>query len=113
MRFAFFVAAFSLASVTALEAAPVATPRQPRIYHRNPQDCADGKLNPLFMSDWWYDLNAAMAERRLTDAQHEAIETRMLALANELATHNPDSNPALLVDFCRKLNALRPHWSQW
>ena len=113
MRSALFVAALLVLPASALEESPGAAPRQARVYHRNPQDCADGKLNPLFMSDWWYDLNAAMMERRLTDAQHAAIEQRMLALAKELATHNPDNNPALLVDFCRKLNALRPHWSQW
>jgi len=113
MRFLLLATTLLAFGAMASDAAPVPTPRQARVYHRNPQDCADPKLNPLFLSDWWYDLNAASAERRITDAQHEAIEQRMLVLANELGTHNPDNNPALLVDFCRKLNALRPHWSQW
>lgn len=112
MRAVFLAAVLLSATVTAV-ASPSSVPTQPRVYHRNPQDCADGKLEPLFMADWWYDLSAAMAEHRIDDIRQQAIENQMLALANELGKHNPDNNPALVVDFCRKLNGLRPHWSHW
>src|ERR1700759_1413631 len=113
MRVVLLSVLLAVLSATAADATNYPTPRQARVYHRNPADCADGKLNPLFMSDWWYDLNAAAAARRITDAQQQAIQKRMLELANELATHNAENNPALLVAFCQKLNVLRPHWSQW
>src|ERR1700759_3896322 len=113
MRVVLLSVLLAVLSATAADATNYPTPRQARVYHRNPQDCADGKLNPLFMSDWWYDLNAAQAEHRIDATKAQAIQKRMLELVNELALHNADNNPALLVDFCRKLNALRPHWSQW
>jgi hypothetical protein len=113
MRELLLVTVLVAAALGVADASPAPTPRQARIYHRNPQDCADGKLNPLFMSDWWYDLNAAQAEHRIDAARAQAIQKRMLELVNELTLHNAENNPARVVAFCQKLNVLRPHWSQW
>ena len=113
MRIVFLAAAVLALSCTVAAAKPAgAPPAQAQTFNRDAKTCTDPKLEPKFLSDWWYDLNAASAERRISDARHEEIEKRMLALANELGAHNAENNPALLVAFCQKLNLLRPHWSR-
>ncbi len=100
-------------SASAVCATNYPAPRQPRVYHRNPHDCINAQAEPLFMSDWFYDVNAAAMERRITSEQHDAILNHMMKIMNEDLKRGEQTPPADIVKFCEKLNVLRPHWSQW
>ncbi len=112
MRAVLLSAVLLAVSATAAGAANSA-PTQPRVYHRNAHDCLNAQAEPLFMSDWFYDVNAAAMERRITPQQHDAILNRMMAILNEDLKRGEQTPPAVVEKFCEKLNAMRPHWSQW
>jgi len=113
MRAVVLCAVLLLLSATAAAATNYPTPRQPRVYHRNPHDCLNAQAEPLFMSDWFYDVMAAAMEHRITSEQHDAIIARMMKTMNVDLRRGEQTPPADVEKFCEKMNAMRPHWSQW
>jgi hypothetical protein len=111
---AVLLSAFLLAvSATAVSATNSPAPRQAQVFHRNAHDCLNAQAEPLFMSDWFYDVNAAAMERRITPERHDALLNQMMKIMNEDLKRGEQTPPAVIEKFCEKLNFLRPHWSQW
>ncbi|HEX4293044.1 MAG TPA: hypothetical protein VHZ29_02825 [Rhizomicrobium sp.] len=113
MRAVLLSALLLAVSATAVSATNYPAPRQAQIFHRNAHDCLNAQAEPLFMSDWFYDVNAAAMEHRITSEQHDALFNRMMKTMNEDLKLGEKTPPAVIEKFCEKMNAMRPHWSQW